>query len=41
MLLKKILTTAEWEQLLSVDNLSEEVFQSYVSFSDYDLYIID
>ncbi|EHF6415732.1 Tn3 family transposase [Listeria monocytogenes] len=41
MALKKILTAAQREQLLSVDHLSEEDFQAYFSFSDSDLDIIN
>ncbi|EAC2373563.1 DUF4158 domain-containing protein, partial [Listeria monocytogenes] len=41
MALKKILTAAQREQLLSVYHLSEEDFQAYFSFSDSDLDIIN
>lgn len=41
MSLKIILTATQRERLLSVDHLSEEDFQSYFSFSDYDLEVIN
>ncbi|HFD5945867.1 TPA: DUF4158 domain-containing protein, partial [Streptococcus pneumoniae] len=39
--MKRILTTSQREQLLSVDHLSEEDFKAYFSFSDYDLEVIN
>ncbi|EGO2735942.1 DUF4158 domain-containing protein, partial [Enterococcus faecalis] len=41
MAMKRILTTSQREQLLSVDHLSEEDFKAYFSFSDYDLEVIN
>lgn len=41
MALKIILTSSQRERLLSVDHLSEEDFQVYLSFSETDLEIIN
>ncbi|TNU77547.1 DUF4158 domain-containing protein [Lactococcus lactis subsp. lactis] len=41
MALKRILTTAQREKLLSVEHLSTDEFHAYFSFSSYDLEIIN